>query len=967
MPTASTNTLDTNLPTSAISINQNTQLTTDSSQNIGRASAALPITGNGTGLLGQYYQGRNFDTFKFDRTDGTINFDWGSGSPDQSMTVDCFTVRWTGKVQAQYSETYTFYTTSDDGIRLWVNGELLVDNWINQAGIEKSGRITLETGKKYDIKLEYYEHAGDAISKLMWSSNSQVKEVIPQSQLYIPIGGGNGLQGDYFNGMNFDTLKLSRTDTTVNFDWGTAAPATGVDSERFSARWTGQVQPLHSEQYTFYTRADDGVRLWVNGQQLVNNWTNQAPTEKQGIITLEGGKKYDIKMEYYDNTNGAVSQLMWSSPSQQKQVIPQSQLFSPPIQLPNNKPVIMVPGRQTAIAGTNQPISGITITDADAGNGQMTVTLNAANGALTIGNVSGGVSMANIRNNGTGSVVLIGTLMQISATLANPTALSYSSNTGFLGTDSIQVTVNDNGNSGSGGPQIDTKSIAVRVSKPNDPSDRAAVGVNLSGVTDWSTEWPFVDVFKTSRPWLSQKEGAGWGQGGTLNLTPDGWPASLAPGQFAEAIMMTGKTFPAGQYTLLYDGEGKIDFRLGSAKIISQTPGRMIVDVQPRESGEFLRVLETNPSNPIRNIRFIMPGFENKYQTEPFHPIFLERLKDYKTLRFMDWQSTNNSELQHWSQRTTPNSATQAGVNGAALEYQIQLANTLKVDPWFTIPAKADDDYVRQVATMVRDRLDPSLKANIEYSNETWNSIFSQASHVSQKGLALGLDGNGYTAGLRYYSQRSVEIFKIWEQVFGASTEQRVVKVLSGHAANPWTGEQILGWKDAYKHADAYAIAPYFDGFGDADGDGWSDVNDADNVNNVLKMTVDQIIDGFIKEMPTEIKQMFDSNYAVATEQFGLDMIAYEGGQHLTSYQFGSNEAKITELFTQVNRNARMRDVYKLYLEQWQNSGGKLFNQFTDVAPSSKWGHWGALEYQNQDINTAPKYLGIMDFIKANP
>jgi PA14 domain len=971
MPTNTlSTTFETNLASAAIAPASGSSLSTSDPtlQITGRASSASPMIGNGTGLLGQYYQGKNFETFKFERTDATVNFDWADGAPAQSMAADCFAVRWSGQLQAGYSETYTFYTTSDDGIRLWVNGEQVIDNWVNHAATENIGRITLEAGKKYDIKLEYYEHSGNAVSTLMWSSDSQIKEVIPQSQFYIPIGGGNGLQGDYYNGINFDTLKLSRTDGTVNFDWGTGSPASVVNAEQFSARWTGQVQPTYSETYTFYTNADDGVRLWVNGQQLVNNWTNQAPTEKQGSITLEAGKKYDIKLEYYDNTNGAVSQLKWSSPHQQKQVIPQDQLFSPPIQLLNSKPAIMVPGQQTAIAGTNLPIAGISITDVDAGNGQMTVTLSATNGALTVnGSINGGVTMANIKNNGTGSVVLVGTLLQISATLANPAALSYINNAGFTGTDTIQVTVNDNGNSGSGGAQIDTRSLSVKVSNLNDPSDLTTIGMNLSGVNDWSTEWPFVDVFKTSRPWLSQKEGAGWGQGGDLKLTPEGWVASLAPGQFAETIMMTGKTFPAGQYTLLYDGEGKMDFRLGSAKIISQSPGKMIVDVKPSDTGEFLRILETNPNNPIRNIRFIMPGFENKYQTQPFHPLFLERLKDFKTLRFMDWESTNNSDLQNWAQRTTPNSATQAGVNGASLEYQIQLANTLKINPWFTIPAKASDDYIRQFATMVRDRLDPSLKANIEYSNETWNSMFSQSSYVSQKGLALGLDSNGYTAGLRYYSQRSVEMFNIWESVFGSSTSQRVIKVLSGHAANPWTGEQILGWKDAYKHADSYAIAPYFDGYGDADGDGWSDINDSDNVNNVLKMTADQIVDGFFKEMSTEIKKMFDGNYAIATQRFGLDLVAYEGGQHLTSYQFGSHEAELTKLFTEVNRNPRMRDVYKLYLEQWQTSGGKLFNQFTDVAPSSKWGHWGALEYQNQDLNTAPKYLGLIDFIKANP
>ncbi|PZV15148.1 MAG: hypothetical protein DCF22_07805 [Leptolyngbya sp.] len=511
---------------------------------------------------------------------------------------------------------------------------------------------------------------------------------------------------------------------------------------------------------------------------------------------------------------------------------------------------------------------------------------------------------------------------------------------------------------------LDTKNDDSANAIAADP--KVSVGINLSGIADWSSQWAFVDAFKTSRAWIPQKQGAPWGEGGTLKLTREGWIASLEPGQTAETVMMIGKHFPSGKYTLLYDGDGKIGFTFDTAKIISQSPGKMTVDVTIDGEGVFMKILETNPSNPIRNIRFIMPGFENTYQTQPFHPVFLERLKPFKTLRFMDWAATNNSKLVNWSDRATPSSPSQASGKGVALEHLIQLANTLKVDPWFTLPAQASDDYVRQFAVMVRDRLDPSLKVHVEYSNEVWNSMFSQAKYAGEKGLERRLDDTSWGAGLRYYSERSVEIFKIWEDVFGASRKSRLVRVLAGQAANPWTAEQILGWKDAYKHADVYAIAPYFDGLGDDDKDGWSNINDVKNVSTTINLTPDQIIDGMIKEMPTEIKAMFDGNAAVA-KRFGVALVAYEGGAHLTSYQFPEDKiAKMTTLFTAVNRSPRMRGVYTAYLNQWKQSNGKLFNQFTDVAAPSKWGFWGALEYQNQAISTAPKYLGLTDFIRAN-
>lgn len=113
-----------------------------------------------------------------------MNFDWGTGSPDPSISVDTFTVRWTGFVEPLYSQTYTFYTQTDDGARLWVNGQLLVDKWVDQGNIEWSNTIALTAHQKYPILMEYYENAGAAAAKLSWSSLGQAKQVIPMTQLY---------------------------------------------------------------------------------------------------------------------------------------------------------------------------------------------------------------------------------------------------------------------------------------------------------------------------------------------------------------------------------------------------------------------------------------------------------------------------------------------------------------------------------------------------------------------------------------------------------------------------------------------------------------------------------------------------------------------------------------------------------------------------------------------------------------
>ncbi|MCC5611408.1 PQQ-dependent sugar dehydrogenase [Nostoc sp. CHAB 5834] len=295
-------------------------------------SQLYSVASNGNGLKGEYYDNIDFTNLKQTRIDSTVNFNWGRSTPDPSIDPETFSVRWTGKVEAKYSENYNFYTTTDDGVRLWVNDQLLIDKFVNQPAREYSGAIALVAGQKYDIKLEYYDNKYNAVSQLAWSSSSQTKEIIPQSQLYSVASNGNGLKGEYYDNIDFTNLKQTRTDPTVNFNWGRSTPDPSIDPETFSVRWTGKVEAKYSENYNFYTTTDDGVRLWVNEQLLIDKFVNQPAREYSGAIALVAGQKYDIKLEYYDNKLDAVSQLAWSSSSQTKEIIPQSQLYSPDIQ-----------------------------------------------------------------------------------------------------------------------------------------------------------------------------------------------------------------------------------------------------------------------------------------------------------------------------------------------------------------------------------------------------------------------------------------------------------------------------------------------------------------------------------------------------------------------------------------------------------------------------------------------------------
>lgn len=143
--------------------------------------SATPV--NTTGLLAQYYEGLDLTNLRQTRVDATVNFSWGDSAPDPALPIDGFSVRWSGQILAPSSETYTFYTHSDDGVRLWINGQLMIDNWTNHAPTENSGMIPLIAGQSYDIRMEYYEAGGGATSQLLWSSPTKAKEVVPQSYL----------------------------------------------------------------------------------------------------------------------------------------------------------------------------------------------------------------------------------------------------------------------------------------------------------------------------------------------------------------------------------------------------------------------------------------------------------------------------------------------------------------------------------------------------------------------------------------------------------------------------------------------------------------------------------------------------------------------------------------------------------------------------------------------------------------
>lgn len=484
---------------------------------------------------------------------------------------------------------------------------------------------------------------------------------------------------------------------------------------------------------------------------------------------------------------------------------------------------------------------------------------------------------------------------------------------------------------------------------------RPALGINLAGPADWNSELPFVDVFRLSRTWISQKAGAGWGKGPALDLDERGWVRKLEPGCFAETALCTIEAghVPGGVWTVLWEGEGRVELSRG--REVSRAPGRLTVSLDATGGGFFLRIRETTPGNPVRDLRVLMPGFSEKdVAANPWNPTFLARWRGVACLRFMDFQETNNSKQRQWSERPRLEDATFTR-NGVPIEALCDLANRLGADAWFCLPHLADDSYVREFARLAKARLDPARRVYVEYSNEVWNGQFQQHRHAAEQGEKLGFATKSWEAAWRYTARRSVEIFRIWKEVWGEG--DRLVRVLPAQAANGYVANQIADWGEAAKEADALAIAPYISmNIPLMSGKGLTAAE-------VATWTVDQFLDHVESKALPECLRWMEDHRKIA-DQRGLRLVAYEAGQHFVGVGGAENDKALTDLLLRANAHPRMAEIYRKYYAGWEAAKGDLLCHFSSVGAWSKWGSWGLLQHADDDPSRSPKFVATMTWAR---
>ena len=508
----------------------------------------------------------------------------------------------------------------------------------------------------------------------------------------------------------------------------------------------------------------------------------------------------------------------------------------------------------------------------------------------------------------------------------------------------------------------------------------SAIGTNTNEIMEDDSSVPFIDLFRAALPFVEARP---WLTGDRVQMDANGWPANLN-GQIAGTRFlsnMPAPAIPAGNYTVFYEGEGKIQYG-GDAKLVQANPGRDIIQLQAGSDNKYdatLRIRESNPRDYIRNIRIIPPDgicANNPYRRVPnkqscngdfqpftqiysrlvFNPDYLNYMKDFKAIRFMNFSGVSNNPESNWNERPKLTDATwggKEGTRGAPIEIQIALANAVNAHPWFTIPHAADDTYVTRFAQLVKQQLKPNLRPHIEYSNETWNFIFLQGNYVRDMGMKYKLDTNKNRAGYRYYSQRSVEIFKIWERVFGGT--QRLVRILAGWTIDKNVTKTILTHKDAYKHADAFAIGTYF--FGDH-----QSIRLVRNLQETFALMTD---DQYRYSINNVLK--FVREQKALVNEYGLKLMAYEGGQGLVDFKTKSDNQMPNPLLYQANRHPKMGQLYTQFLEGWRREQANLFMHYTSPRTYRRYGSWGSKEYISQPLSEAPKHQALLNFMRNRP
>ncbi|MFN2137967.1 MAG: PA14 domain-containing protein [Candidatus Promineifilaceae bacterium] len=261
-----------------------------------------------------------------ERHDSAVNFDWGQGSPASHVDDDNFSAKFNRRVNFAPG-TYRFTATMDDGMRVFLDGNAIIDSWTDSQEHTMT-RDLYVSGGEHDVKVEYYEVGGAAVAKVHWDL------IQPESG----SGSGGGAfypnwKGEYYNNTSLSgSPVLVRDDRYLNFNWGTGSPAPGtVNSDNFSVRWTRTLNEGPGNYFITMTN-DDGARLWVNNQLVIDNWAVQS-TSTRTVGYYHPGGVASVRVEYFEQAGNALIDLHLGEEPNQPVIVPPVTL--PEVPAPN--------------------------------------------------------------------------------------------------------------------------------------------------------------------------------------------------------------------------------------------------------------------------------------------------------------------------------------------------------------------------------------------------------------------------------------------------------------------------------------------------------------------------------------------------------------------------------------------------------------------------------------------------------
>lgn len=521
------------------------------------------------------------------------------------------------------------------------------------------------------------------------------------------------------------------------------------------------------------------------------------------------------------------------------------------------------------------------------------------------------------------------------------------------------------------------------------------IGANLTDLSPFGTLWMYTNALKQSSGWLienasDENDPINFSSEITAHLLDqyfdaNGYPLEIpfttsgieeTAGKSLQTIclVLNGQPspwfYPSGNYLLVFQGTGTILVQgdVDGESIEFTNEGQHIVSVSnPSALGLILKISESSVSDPIHNVQLIFPDYINSYQTEKFRQDFIDLIQPFHALRFMKPARTENNTIENWTDRTA---LTQFSyfldvendiLLGMPYEDIFELSSLAEFDPWIPLPYRVNNDYVQNFALLVNNNLSNERSVYIEYSNEAWNPSYPETrTYMLEQGNALNLATSTNVevaeseAVHRFYAKRMFEVFGILEA--NLTNPNQLIKV-HGAQSDPFVADLVL---EAFSLASVNPNDQLPDAIAPASYIGVYMFNDlADQGLNVCDHTALELLDTLTARIDREMAEAL-TRYSEVTQELGIDLFAYEGGQHVTEINFQPMDPCAEALVAEMNNLPEMENFICELFDNWYNVyDGKLFMFFNLAEGSDAFGSFGLLESQWQSRNDSPKWQGM--------